>query len=61
LAGVIAPAGCQKQSQDLDEHSGFPVANTNDCLPDITLVDQNGRNVSLASLKGKPVRPDHAK
>ncbi len=26
-----------------------------DCLPDITLVDQNGRNVSLASLKGKPV------
>ena len=26
-----------------------------DCLPDITLVDQNGHNVSLASLKGKPV------
>ncbi len=29
--------------------------NTSDCLPDITLVDQHGRNVSLASLKGKPV------
>ena len=26
-----------------------------DCLPDINLIDQHGRNVSLASLKGKPV------
>ena len=25
------------------------------CLPDITLLDQHGRKVSLASLKGKPV------
>ena len=29
--------------------------NTSDCLPDITLIDQNGQKVSLASLKGKPV------
>ncbi len=26
-----------------------------DCLPDITLTDQHGQKVSLASLKGKPV------
>ena len=26
-----------------------------DCLPDITLIDQHGGKVSLASLKGKPV------
>ncbi|HTW86867.1 MAG TPA: SCO family protein [Candidatus Binataceae bacterium] len=26
-----------------------------DCLPNIPLIDQNGRTVSLASLKGKPV------
>ncbi len=29
--------------------------NRSDCLPDITLTDQDGQKVSLASLKGKPV------
>ena len=28
---------------------------SSDCLPDIPLVDQHGRKVSLASLKGQPV------
>ena len=31
------------------------VRDASDCLPDITLVDKDGRKVSLASLKGKPV------
>jgi protein SCO1 len=58
LAGIIALAACEQHSQNLDERSGFPVVNSNDCLPDITLVDQNGQNVPLASLKGKPVLVD---
>ena len=42
-------------AEDVGERGGFEVRNTSDCLPDIALVDQHGRNVSLASLKGKPV------
>ncbi len=40
------------------EKGSYAAANTNDCLPNITLVDQNGNRVSLASLKGKPVLID---
>lgn len=29
-----------------------------DCLPPVSLIDQNGRRVSLASLRGKPVLVD---
>ncbi len=36
----------------------YPAANPADCLPPITLVDQHGRNVDLASLKGRPVLID---
>jgi protein SCO1/2 len=32
-----------------------PVHGTEDCLPNVTLVDQHGRKVSLASLKGRLV------
>ena len=58
LAGAVTLTGCRQQAQDapdIGERGGFEVRDASDCLPDITLVDQNGRNVSLASLKGKPV------
>jgi protein SCO1 len=55
LVGVVTQIGCRRPAADIAERGGFEVRNTSDCLPDITLVDQHGRNVSLASLKGKPV------
>ena len=55
LTAVVYVAGCQKQVQDEGERAGFAVRNASDCLPDITLLDQHGQKVSLASLKGKPV------
>jgi len=58
LAGAVTLTGCRQPAQDdqdIGERGGFEVRNASDCLPDITLVDQNGHNVSLASLKGKPV------
>jgi protein SCO1/2 len=55
LVGVVTLIGCRRPAIDLGERGGFEVRSTSDCLPDITLVDQHGRNVSLASLKGKPV------
>lgn len=36
----------------------YPAANANNCLPDVSLIDQHGAAVSLASLKGKPVLID---
>lgn len=55
FAVALTLTGCHQRPQDIGERGGFEVRNTSDCLPDITLVDQNGRKVSLASLKGKPV------
>jgi protein SCO1/2 len=36
----------------------YEAFNQADCLPAITLIDQNGRDVTLSSLKGKPVVVD---
>ncbi len=36
----------------------WDAANTDDCLPAVSLIDQNGNHLSLASLKGKPVLVD---
>jgi protein SCO1 len=47
--------GCRQQAQDIGERGGFAMRDASDCLPDIALIDQHGRKVSLASLKGKPV------
>jgi cytochrome oxidase Cu insertion factor (SCO1/SenC/PrrC family) len=47
--------GCRQQPQDIGERGGFAMYDSSDCLPDIPLVDQHGRKVSLASLKGQPV------
>jgi protein SCO1/2 len=55
LASALTLMGCRQQAQDIGERGGFAVLDAADCLPDITLVDQHGRKVSLASLKGKPV------
>jgi protein SCO1 len=55
LAGAVTLTGCHKPTQDSAERGGFAMRDASDCLPDITLVDQHGHNVSLASLKGKPV------
>lgn len=55
FVGVVTLIGCHRTAEDIGERGGFAVSNSSDCLPDITLVDQHGRSVSLASLKGKPV------
>jgi protein SCO1/2 len=51
------PAGSTTSSESNSNWS-FAVPNSNDALPDVTLVDQYGRNVNLASLKGRPVLVD---
>ena len=43
---------------DREARGDYPAANSNDCLPNVNLIDQNGAAVSLASLKGKPVLID---
>ena len=43
---------------DREARGDYPAANVNDCLPNVSLIDQNGATVSLASLKGKPVLID---
>ncbi|MGH8013424.1 MAG: SCO family protein [Candidatus Binataceae bacterium] len=59
---VIALCGCDKNIVSLSsasaEPGSFSAANTADCLPDVTLVDQYGKPVPLPSLKGQPVLID---
>ncbi len=43
---------------DREARGDYPAANGNNCLPDVSLIDQHGATVSLASLKGKPVLID---
>jgi protein SCO1 len=54
-AGVAA---CSPRSADVGEPGSYPAANSSDCLPAVTLVDQHGHDVALASLKGRPVLID---
>src|SRR5438128_11839550 len=60
LALMIAAAlaACSPRSTDVAEPGSYPAANSSDCLPAITLVDQHGRDVTLASLKGRPMLVD---
>jgi len=54
IVGAIALAGCHR-----DDNSGsYSSINNNDCLPNVTFTDQNGKAVALSSLKGKPVLVD---
>jgi len=48
---VLAFAGCHSDN----ETGSFPAANKSDCLPNLALLDQNGRSINLSSLKGEYV------
>ena len=53
LASVVTVFGaCRSNS------GAYEAFNQVDCLPAITLIDQNGRDVTLSSLKGKPIVVD---
>jgi protein SCO1 len=54
LAAVLALSACG----DREAMGDYPAANGNNCLPEVSLIDQHGTSVSLASLKGKPVLID---
>jgi len=49
---VIAFSACRSKT------GAYEAFNQADCLPAIALIDQNGRHVTLSSLKGKPVVVD---
>jgi cytochrome oxidase Cu insertion factor (SCO1/SenC/PrrC family) len=53
FAAALVVAGCQRSGDD--ETAGYPVVSQADCLPAVTFVDQDGHDVSLATLKGTPV------
>ena len=55
LALIAAFAACRRPP---DPVGSYAATNQADCLPDVMLLDQNGRNLSLASLKGKPALID---
>ena len=54
LVAILTLSACG----DREARGDYPAANGNNCLPDVSLVDQHGAAVSLASLKGKPVLID---
>jgi len=43
---------------DREARGDYPAANGNNCLPNVSLIDQHGSTFSLASLRGKPVLVD---
>ena len=53
LALILAASGCAREAA-----GDYPASNGNNCLPDVSLIDQHGQAISLASLKGKPVLID---
>jgi protein SCO1 len=58
-AGLAAGlAGCSPRPAEVVEPGSYAAANSSDCLPAVTLVDQHGHDVTLASLKGRPVLID---
>ena len=52
LFGLAQLNSCDSNTESI---GNYAAANHRDFLPDLTLTDQNGRAISLASLKGKPV------
>lgn len=50
---ILALSGCAREAA-----GDYPASNGNNCLPDVSLIDQHGNAISLASLKGKPVLID---
>jgi protein SCO1/2 len=53
LALILAASGCAREAA-----GDYPASNGNNCLPDVSLIDQHRKTISLASLKGKPVLID---
>jgi protein SCO1/2 len=53
LALILAASGCAREAA-----GDYAASNGNNCLPDVSLIDQHGQAISLASLKGKPVLID---
>ena len=49
---LLALSGCNRTGE---ESGAYPIAYNTSGLPNVTLTDQYGQHVSLASLKGKPV------
>ena len=54
FASALILAGCHGN----ESPGSYTSINTSDCLPNVTLIDQNGKPVRLSSLKGKPVLVD---
>jgi protein SCO1 len=54
VAGALGVGGCHSGAQSEQASN----AQSSSCLTDAKLVDQNGANVSLTSLKGKPMVVD---
>jgi protein SCO1/2 len=54
LAALLTLSACG----DREARGDYPAANGNNCLPEVSLIDQHGSAISLASLKGKPVLID---
>ncbi len=54
LAALLTLSACG----DREAMGDYPAANGNNCLPEVSLIDQHGASLSLASLKGKPVLID---
>jgi protein SCO1 len=57
LVALIVPlvAACAGCHPGVERTGAYTATDTKDCLPDLRLIDQYGKQVSLASLKGKPV------
>ncbi len=52
ISMLAIAVGCQSQS------GAYNATNVTDCLPNLNLIDQTGKEINLSSLKGKPVLVD---
>lgn len=55
LAAGLSLASCHRQTEAADESGGFAVSDTTNVLQNLTLVDQHGQKINLASLRGTPL------
>jgi protein SCO1/2 len=55
LSAAAVLTACNGESSGSAGAGGYDAVNKNDCLPPIKLIDQNGHEFMLSSLKGKPV------
>jgi len=60
ILGIVSVAAMLTLSAcgDREARGDYPAANGNNCLPNVSLIDQRGSTFSLASLRGKPVLVD---